>query len=169
ITILAVSHVPSEVLSTVVGTMLRVIHGTLFWAADLDVSGRHHPLLVILEEAHRFLPEGGETPAHRVLGRIAKEGRKYGVGLMLVTQRPTEIDTSVLSQSGTLIALRTTNRADRDKVAAALSDDLGGLVDLLPALRTGEGLFVGEAVVVPSRVRIRKALIKPVGGDPALP
>jgi DNA helicase HerA-like ATPase len=156
-------------LSTIVGTMLRVVYETLFWAQDLPVGGRQQPLLVVIDEAHRFLPEGGNTPAHRTLSMIAKEGRKYGVGLTLVTQRPSEIDSAVLSQCGSMIALRITNTADRAKVAAALPDDLGGLADLLPSLRTGEGLFLGEAMAIPSRVRVRKALKKPVGDDPKLP
>ena len=100
---------------------------------------------------------------------IAKEGRKYGVGLMLVTQRPSEIDAGVLSQCGSLISLRLTNQADRSRVAAAVPDDLGGLVEQLPALRTGEGIFVGEVMAIPSRVRVRKARNKPVGDDPELP
>jgi DNA helicase HerA-like ATPase len=169
VTIFDVSGLPSEILSTIVGTMLRIVYDTLFWAQDLPVGGRQQPLLVVIDEAHRFLPEGGETPAHRTLSLIAKEGRKYGVGLMLVTQRPSDIDSVVLSQCGSMIALRITNGADRTKVAAALPDDLGGLADLLPSLRTGEGLFLGEAMAIPSRVRIRKALKKPVGDDPKLP
>jgi len=169
ITIFDVSGLPSEILSTIVGTMLRVVYDTLFWAQDLPVGGRQRPLLVVIDEAHRFLPEGGNTPAHRTLSTIAKEGRKYGVGLTLVTQRPSEVDSSVLSQCGSMIALRVTNTADRAKVAAALPDDLGGLADLLPSLRTGEGLFLGEAMAIPSRVRVRKALKKPVGDDPKLP
>jgi DNA helicase HerA-like ATPase len=169
ITIFDVSGLPSEILSTIVGTMLRVVYDTLFWAQDLPVGGRQRPLLVVIDEAHRFLPEGGNTPAHRTLSTIAKEGRKYGVGLTLVTQRPSEVDSSVLSQCGSMIALRVTNTADRAKVAAALPDDLGGLADLLPSLRTGEGLFLGEAMAIPSRVRVRKALKKPVGDDPKRP
>jgi DNA helicase HerA-like ATPase len=169
VTVLDVSGSPTEVLPTVVGTMLRVIYDTLFWAADLPIGGRQQPLLVILEEAHRFLPEGGNTPAHRVLATIAKEGRKYGVGLVLVSQRPTELESSVVSQCGTMIALRVTNSLDRARVSAAFPDDLGGLADLLPALRTGEGLFLGEAVFIPSRVRILRATNKPVGDDPKLP
>jgi len=169
ITVLDVSGLPSEILPAIVGTMLRVIYDTLFWATDLPVGGREQPLLVVLEEAHQFLPEGVDTSAHRTLSMIAKEGRKYGVGLMLVTQRPVEIDSTVLSQCGTMISLRITNASDRAKVAAALPDDLGGLSDLLPSLRTGEGLFIGEAMLVPSRVRIRKALNKPIGDDPKLP
>jgi uncharacterized protein len=169
ITIFDVSGLPSEILPTVVATMLRVVYDTLFWAQDLSVGGRQQPLLVVIDEAHRFLPEGGNTSAHRTLSTIAKEGRKYGVGLTLVTQRPSEIDSAVLSQCGSMIALRITNSADRAKVAAALPDDLGGLADLLPSLRTGEGLFLGEAMAIPSRVRVRKALKKPVGDDPKLP
>ena len=169
VTVFDVSGLPSEILSTIVGTMLRVVYDMLFWAQDLPVGGRQQPLLIVIDEAHRFLPEGGNTPAHRTLSMIAKEGRKYGVGLMLVSQRPSEIDSAVLSQCGSMIALRTTNTADRGKIVAALPDDLGGLADLLPSLRTGEGLFLGEAMAIPSRVRVHKAAKKPVGDDPKLP
>ena len=169
ISIFDVSGLPSEVLPLIVGTMLRVIYDTLFWAQELPVGGRQQPLLIVIDEAHRFVPEGADTSAHRTLSMIAKEGRKYGVGLMLVSQRPSEIDSAVLSQSGSLIALRLTNASDRGKVAATVPDDLGGLVDLLPSLRTGEGVFLGEIMPIPSRVRVRKAREKPVGDDPKLP
>lgn len=169
ITIFDVSGLPSEVLPTIVGTMLRVIYDMLFWAQDMPIGGRSQPLLVVIDEAHRFLPEGGDSAAHRTLSMIAKEGRKYGTGLMLVTQRPAEIDSAVLSQCGSLIALRLTNSADRNKVAAAVPDDLGGLVEQLPSLRTGEGVFLGEVMPIPSRIRIRKAKFKPIGDNPQLP
>jgi hypothetical protein len=169
ITIFDVSGLPSEVLPTIVGTMLRIVYDMLFWAQDLPIGGRLQPLLVVLDEAHRFVPEGVDTPAHRTLSMIAKEGRKYGTGLMLVTQRPSEIDSAILSQCGSMIALRLTNSADRAKVSAAVPDDLGGLVDQLPSLRTGEGVFLGEVMPIPSRVRVRKAKQKPVGEDPKLP
>lgn len=169
ITIFDVSGLPSEILPTIVGTMLRIVYDMLFWAQDLPIGGRQQPLLVVLDEAHIFLPEGGDTPAHRTLSMIAKEGRKYGTGLMLVTQRPSEIDSAVLSQCGSMIALRISNSADRAKVAAAVPDDLGGLVDQLPSLRTGEGIFLGELMPIPSRVRVRKAKKKPMGDDPKLP
>lgn len=169
ITIFDVSGLPSEILPTIVGTMLRVVYDMLFWAQDLPIGGRQQPLLVVLDEAHRFVPEGVDTSAHRTLSMIAKEGRKYGTGLMLVTQRPSEIDSAILSQCGSMIALRLTNSADRAKVSAAVPDDLGGLVDQLPSLRTGEGIFLGEAMPIPSRVRVRKAKQKPVGDDPKLP
>jgi DNA helicase HerA-like ATPase len=166
LSIVDVSELPSDVASDVVGLLVRIVYDALFWAGGLPVSGRAQPLLIVLDEAHRFLPEGGDSSCHRILTRVAKEGRKYGVGLIVVTQRPSEIDSTVLSQCGTMIALRTTNPGDRARVAAAFPDDLGGLVDLLSSLRTGEGLFVGEAMFVPSRVRMRLATAPEGGSDP---
>ncbi len=169
VTVIDVSRVPSEVLPTVVGTLMRMIYDSLFWAGDLPNGGRAQPLLVVLEEAHRVLSAGDDNPASRVFRMIAKEGRKNGVGLVVVTQRPTELDPGVLSQVGTMVALRTTNGADRAHVASYFPDDLGSLGDLLPALRTGEALFIGEAVPLPSRVRVRHAGQSSSGGDPSLP
>ena len=153
----------------IVGTMLRVIYDMLFWGQELPIGGRQQPLLIVIDEAHLFVPEGDETPAHRTLSTLAKEGRKYGVRLMLVSQRPSELDSTVLSQCGSFIAMRLTNPSDRSTVSAAVPDDLGGLVELLPSLRTGEGIFVGEIMPIPTRVRIREARNKPVGDDPNLP
>ncbi|MGO9958214.1 MAG: ATP-binding protein [Solirubrobacteraceae bacterium] len=169
ITVLDVSGVPAEVVAPIVGTMLRIVYDALFWGMKLPVGGRRQPLLVILDEAHRFLPVGSDTPAHRAFSRIAKEGRKYGVGLMIVTQRPSDIDAAVLSQCGTMLALRMTNPQDRGAVHGSIPDDLGGLTELLPSLRTGEALVLGDALQVPSRIRVRKAREKPEGEDPALP
>lgn len=169
ITIFDVSEIPAEVQPMIVGTLLRVVYEMLYWGQGLAVGGREQPLLVVIDEAHRFIPDGGKTPAHRTLSMIAKEGRKYGVGLMLVTQRPSELDAGILSQCGSIVALRTTNAADRSRIAAAAPDDLGGIVELLPALRTGEAVFLGEVMPLPSRVRIRRATTNSGGGDPALP
>ena len=169
VSVFDVSALPSEMLPTIVGTMLRVIYDMLFWGQDLPIGGRQQPLLIVIDEAHLFVPEGDDTPAHRTLSTLAKEGRKYGVGLVLVSQRPSELDSTVLSQCGSLIAMRLTNASDRGKVAATVPDDLGGLVDLLPSLRTGEGIFLGEIMPIPTRVRVRKANQKPIGDDPRLP
>lgn len=169
LTVLDVSGLPSEILSTIVGTMLRIVYDLLFWAQELPISGRKQPLLIVLEEAHIFLPEEGTSAAHRTISRIAKEGRKYGVGLCVVTQRPVEIESAVLSQCGTMIALRLTNSADRSKVEAAMPDDLGALSGMLPALRTGEGLVLGEAMPIPSRIQFFKARKRPRGDDPEMP
>jgi DNA helicase HerA-like ATPase len=168
LSILDVSELPSDVAGDVVGLMLRIVYDTLFWAGSRAISGKSQPLLIVIDEAHRFLPKDGVGSCHRILTRISKEGRKYGVGLVIVTQRPSEIDGTVLSQCGTMIALRTTSPLDRSRVAAAFPDDLGGLVDMLPSLRTGEGLFVGEAMFVPSRVRVRLTKAPEGGADPKI-
>jgi DNA helicase HerA-like ATPase len=169
VSVIDVSGIPSEVIGTIVGTMLQIVYDALFWAMALPVGGRQQPLLVVVDEAHRFLPADGSGSATPAFSKVAKEGRKYGVGLLVVTQRPSDIDPAVLSQCGTMIALRVTNPSDRAAVAAAIPDDLGGLAALIPSLRTGEALVLGEAMHVPSRVRIVKAARKPVGQDPALP
>jgi len=169
LTVLDVSGLPSEVLSAIVGTLIRIAYDMLFWAFDLPISGRNQPLLIVLEEAHIFLPEGGDSAAHRTISRIAKEGRKYGIGLCVVTQRPVEIESTVLSQCGTMIALRLTNSTDRAKVEAAMPDDLGALSSMLPALRTGEGIVLGEAMPIPSRIQFFKARKRPRGDDPDMP
>ena len=169
VSVFDVSDVPSEVMSEVTGTMLRVIYETLYWAQDLSIGGREQPLLVVIDEAHLFVRQDGDSSAHRTLSMIAKEGRKYGVGLMLVTQRPSEVDSAILSQVGSFVALRLTNPTDRGSVASAVPDDLGGLVELLPSLRTGEGIFIGEVMPIPTRVRVREAARKPEGNDPDLP
>ncbi len=166
ITVLDVSGLPSEVRGAIIGTTLRIVYDLLFWSGDLPIAGKQQPLLIVLEEAHLYLPEGTKSAAHRTVTRIAKEGRKYGVGLLVVTQRPSEIDHTVLSQCGTLVSLRLTNAGDRSVVAAAMPDDLAGLSSMLPALRTGEALAVGEAVPIPTRIRIRRARQKPEGSDP---
>ena len=169
ITVIDVSSIPISVLEVVVGTMLEIVYNALYWGMNSPVGGKEQPLLVVLDEAHRFLGEGSGTAATRSASRIAKEGRKYGVGLLTVTQRPSDIDPDILSQAGTTIALRVTNRADRAAIESTIPDDLGGLTDLLPALRTGEALVLGEALQVPSRIRIQKAPERPIGDDPKLP
>lgn len=169
ISVLDISGLPTEVLEIIVGTLLRLIYDSLFWSFDLPVSGRNQPLLIVLEEAHLFLPNGQDSSAHRSVSRIAKEGRKYGVGLCVVSQRPSEIDTTVLSQCGTMVALRLSNAADRSRVQSAMPDDLGALANLLPALRTGEGLALGEAMPIPSRIQFFEASNRPRSEDPSLP
>lgn len=154
LTILDLSGVPSSVLVRLISSILRIIYEALFWSREKTEGGVLRPLLVVMEEAHRYVgPETGNVAAD-IVKRIAKEGRKYGVGAMLVSQRPAEIDETILSQCGTLIALRLTNPTDRSRVKGALPDNLAGLMDLLPVLRTGEAIVVGEAARLPVRTRI---------------
>ncbi len=154
ITILDLSGVPSSVLVRLIGSILRIVYEALYWSREKTEGGVLRPLLVVMEEAHRYVsPDSGNVAAD-VVKRIAKEGRKYGVGAMLVSQRPSEIDETILSQCGTLIALRLSNPADRGRVKGALPDNLSGLMDLLPVLRTGETIISGEAARLPVRCRV---------------
>lgn len=166
ITILDLSGVPPEIMAIVSGAVIRIVYDALFWGQNLSVGGRQQPLLLVLEEAHIYLQAGNESVASRSVRSIAKEGRKYGVGLMLVTQRPSELDSTVLSQCGTTVALRMTNGEDRRHVVSAVQDDLSDMLDLIPSLRTGEALLLGEAVRIPSRVRIDAATRAPKSEDP---
>lgn len=154
ITILDLSGVPSTVLNDLIGALLRILYDALFWARKLPEGGRERPLLVVLEEAHTYLSKENLGTAARAVKRIAKEGRKYGVGLMVVSQRPSEIDPTILSQCGTIFAMRLANDADRGHVTGAASDNLKGLFEMLPVLRTGEAIIVGEAVSLPVRTLI---------------
>ncbi|MEA1607234.1 ATP-binding protein [Pseudomonas spirodelae] len=163
VSILDLSGIPSNILSDLIGAMLRVLYDAIFWARNLPEGGRERPLLIVLEEAHAYLSRESDGSASSVVRRIAKEGRKYGVGMMLVSQRPAEIDTTILSQCGTLFALRLTNDSDRGHIASAAADNLKGLFEMLPVLRTGEAIVVGEAVSLPIRALISPP---PIGQRP---
>ncbi|WP_217808053.1 ATP-binding protein [Halomonas sp. CSM-2] len=116
------------------------------------------PILLVCEEAHRYVPDHGEAQyatAQGAIRRIAREGRKYGIGLMLVSQRPADVDSTVISQCGTWVVLRLTNSADQQHVARFLPDGLSGMVGALPILSQQEAIFVGEGAALPSRVRVR--------------
>ncbi|MFA7290588.1 MAG: ATP-binding protein [Melioribacteraceae bacterium] len=166
ITILDLSGVPPEITQTISGTLLKLIFDSLFWGQNLNIGGKEQPLLIVLEEAHSYLKAGEDSISSKTVQNIAKEGRKYGVGLMLVTQRPSELDETVLSQCGTMIALRMNNSKDRGHIKSAIQDELQTIVDLLPSLRTGEGIISGEAVKIPSRVKFYKSSNAPKGSDP---
>jgi DNA helicase HerA-like ATPase len=154
ITVFDLSGIPTTVLDDLVGALLRILYDGLFWGRALPVGGRSRPLMVVLEEAHSYLGSQSKGRAASAARRIAKEGRKYGVGLMLVSQRPSEIDNTILAQCGTLVAMRLTNEADRGQIRSCASDNLEGLFSMLPILRTGEALIVGEAVSMPIRALI---------------
>ena len=154
ITILDLSGVPSDILQTVIGALLRLLYEALFWGRNLSQGGRHRPLLVVMEEAHIYLNDEFNGMASKIVKRIVKEGRKYGIGAMIVSQRPSEIAPTILSQCGTFFALRLANSADRGHITSAISDNLDGLTGMLPILRTGEAIILGEAVKLPMRTTI---------------
>lgn len=168
ITILDLSGVPSAVLTRLVGSILRIVYEALFWSREKSEGGVQRPLLVVMEEAHRYLGPDTGVDAIEVVKRIAKEGRKYGVGAMVVSQRPAEVDETVLSQCGTVIALRLSNPIDRNRVKGTLPDNLAGLMDLLPVLRTGEAIITGEAARLPVRCRVTlpSTRYRPRSSDP---
>jgi DNA helicase HerA-like ATPase len=166
LTILDLSGIPSEIMSSISGTLLKIIYDGLFWGVNTKVGGKNQPLLIVLEEAHSYLKAGENSISSRTVQTIAKEGRKYGVGLLLVTQRPSELDETVLSQCGTMVALRMNNSKDRGHIRSAVQDELQSMVDLLPSLRTGEALISGEAVKIPSRIKFYKITNSPKSSDP---
>ena len=169
VSVLNFSGVPARASELAIGVVLNL----LFEAAvrsdpETGGVGRPRPVLVVLEEAHRYLGNEAAPIAREAANRIAREGRKYGVGPMLVTQRPSELPDTALAQCGTLVALRLTNSADQAKIAAALPDSVSGLAEVLPSLRTGEAVITGESVVIPSRVLIDTPDPLPAADDPSL-
>ena len=154
ITILDLSGVPSDILHTTIGVLLRLLYEALFWGRDLSQGGRHRPLLLVMEEAHAYLNDQFKGMASKVVQRIVKEGRKYGIGAMIVSQRPSEINSTILSQCGSFFAMRLTNTVDRGHIIGALPDNLEGLTSMLPILRTGEVIILGECVKLPMRTLV---------------
>lgn len=154
VTILDLSGVPSAVTARLIGAILKIIYEGLFWGREKSEGGIARPLLIVMEEAHRYLASEMEGPARTMVQRIVKEGRKFGIGAMIVSQRPSEVDETILSQCGTFIALRLSNSADRSRVQSSLPDNLAGVVESLPVLRVGEAIITGEAARLPIRCRI---------------
>jgi DNA helicase HerA-like ATPase len=155
ITILDLSGMPSSRLDLLLGSVLDVLFESAIWGRHLEEGMRERPLLLVMEEAHRYISRESNGLSKDMVRRIVKEGRKFGVGSMLVSQRPSEIDETILSQCGTLFALRINNATDRSRVKSAMSDGLSGIVDSLPILRTGEAIVTGEAARMPMRVRFK--------------
>jgi DNA helicase HerA-like ATPase len=154
ITIIDISGVPSEIVDVVVSVLCRLIFEFALWS-DREKAP---PILLVCEEAHRYVPrddQAGFAPTRRSISRIAKEGRKYGLSLCLVTQRPAELSVSSLSQCNTIFALRLGNEHDLEFVRHAVPDSSRWLADALPALNTQEALVLGDGVPVPLHIRFR--------------
>jgi DNA helicase HerA-like ATPase len=163
--IIDLSEVPSDILPLMASLIARLVFLIQQWTS----SDKRHPIAVLCEEAHLYIPNRSEMgsvsdSALRTFERIAKEGRKYGVGLVVISQRPSEVNRTVLSQCNNVIALRLTNGDDQNVIQKLLPDNLGGFTDLLPILDTGEALVVGDASLLPTRVRIREPKSKPLSG-----
>jgi hypothetical protein len=158
------SEVPSDILPLIVGLVARLAFSVQQWLP----SGDRHPIALFCDEAHLYIPQevtsGAAENAIAIFGRIAKEGRKYGTGLVVISQRPSEVNRTVVSQCSNLIAMRLTNGDDQSVVRRLLPDSLGGFSDLLPVLDTGEALVVGDAILLPTRIRISKPRNEPLSG-----
>lgn len=166
ISILDLSDVPSSIRQAISGCILKITYDALFWGQNTLVGGKKQPMLAVLDEAHSYLKAGEDSISSRTVQAIAKEGRKYGVGMLLVTQRPSELDETVLSQCGSIIALRMTNTLDKSHVSAAIQDELREMAEILSSLRTGEAIISGEAVRIPSRIKFFQASNATKGADP---
>ena len=159
------SEVPSDILPLIVSLIGRLVFSLQQWT----VIEHRHPVALFCDEAHLYIPERAQGDASsevsiKIFEKIAKEGRKYGVGLVVISQRPSEVNRTVLSQCNNFVAMRLTNAEDQSVVRRLLPDSLGGFGDLLPILDTGEALVVGDASLLPSRVRIKEPNAKPNSG-----
>lgn len=156
IKIIDFSEVPSDILPLIVSLIARIIFSVQQWI-DKD---KIHPIAIFCDEAHLYIPQnvkqGMESLSLMSFERIAKEGRKYGVGLVVITQRPSEVDRTVLSQSSNFVAMRLTNADDQNVIKKLLPDSIGNFGDLLPVLDVGEALVVGDASLLPSRILVKR-------------
>ncbi|SFF03730.1 ATP-binding protein [Nitrosomonas sp. Nm166] len=156
------SEVPSDILPLMVSLIAKLAFSIHQW----QPSNKRHPIALFCDEAHLYIPDTNNTDAAGevsvdIFERIAKEGRKYGVGLVVISQRPSEVNKTVLSQCNNLLAMRLTNGEDQSVIKKLLPDSLGGFGDVLPILDIGEALIVGDASLLPSRIRIKEPSFEP--------
>ncbi|WP_235903636.1 ATP-binding protein [Pontixanthobacter luteolus] len=168
ISIIDVSGVPSDITSTVVAVLSRLVFDFAIWGRD----EKTRPILLVCEEAHRYVPNeknADGSSVGNILGRIAKEGRKYGISLGLITQRPSDLAEGVLSQCGTIISMRLNNDRDQAFVKAAMPEGARGFLDSIPALRNRECIICGEGVAIPIRVSFDnlEEIKRPASEDPS--
>lgn len=175
VTILDLSGVPFEVLSITVSLVSRIMFEYGYYYKRLrfnnnpdETINNDVPLLLVYEEAHKYVPNSDLAKyraSRQSIERIAKEGRKYGISLLLASQRPSEISETIFSQCSNFIALRLTNPNDQNYVKRLLPDTLGSLIDKIPSLRAGECLLIGDAITIPSVVQIDKCDLAPSSND----
>ena len=154
--IVDLSGIPNEIAGIASSVLVRTLFSIKIWQTEEE--RRSSPVALVCEEAHRYIPNSGEAQyesAQDAIRIVAKEGRKYGIGLVLVSQRPSEVEATVLSQCNSWIVLRTSNESDRNHVRGILPDSLEGLTKMLSGLRRQEAIFVGQAATLPSRIMIR--------------
>lgn len=155
------SEVPSDILPLITGLMARLIFSIQQWAPQ----EKRHPIALFCDEAHLYIPahtnSSVEDRGLHSFQRIAKEGRKYGVSLIVISQRPADVNKTVMSQCGNFVSMRLSNPDDQNVIRRLFPDSFGDFADLLPILDIGEGLIVGDACLLPSRVKIDEPEIRP--------
>lgn len=162
IKIIDFSEVPADVLPVVTGTLARLLYDVQFW---MNAEART-PVSLLCDEAHLYLPVKDDADAVQrqalySFERIAKEGRKYGFSLLVVSQRPSDVSRTILSQCNNFLALRLTNDSDQNVIKRLMPDSLVGLTAMLPLLDTGEALLLGDAVLLPTRIKLDQPKVKP--------
>lgn len=166
--ILDLSNVPFELIDITVGIITRFVYDSMFWGKNEKYTGRQRPLLVAYEEAHSYLGKNETHYALNAVEKVFKEGRKFGLGAMVISQRPSELSETILAQVGTFIALRLSNSSDQSIVKSMAPDNMNSLINLLPSLRIGEAVVIGESINIPSRVRLPLQSPRPDSADPNL-
>jgi len=167
ITIIDLSGIPFEVLSLVVSLISRLVFDFCFYYKSIKVD-KEIPFLLVLEEAHNYIPQSQGAKYHSVkksIERIAKEGRKYGLSLMIVSQRPSEISETIFSQCNNFVAMRLTNPTDQQYVKRLMPDSVSAITDTLPILERQEALILGDSIPIPTIVKIKELTDKPASND----
>ncbi len=166
IKVIDLSEVPSDMLALVIGIVTRLVYDLQFWMTPGSDEVRH-PLVFVCDEAHIYMAndmskmKAVEKRSLEIFEKIAKEGRKYGIGLLIVSQRPAELNTTIMSQCNNIVSLKVTNDRDKSAVAAMLTDSLVGIVEMLPNLDVGECIVVGDAIMLPSKIILEQPDEKP--------
>jgi hypothetical protein len=166
IKVIDLSEVPSDILNVTIGIITRMIYNIQFWNTPSSNKLRH-PICFVCDEAHIYMPANNDTlnsvdrKSLEIFERISKEGRKYGVGLLVVSQRPSELNTTILTQVNNYICLKLTNDRDKSAVKSMLTDSLEGVIDVLPNLDTGECVIIGDSILLPTRVKLDEPEFKP--------
>lgn len=161
IKVIDLSEVPSDMLPVIIGIVTRLVYDVQFWMSPCNGESRH-PLAFICDEAHLYMPrdtskmKAVENKSLEIFEKISKEGRKYGVSLVIVSQRPAELNSTIISQCNNIISLKVTNDRDKSAVATMLTDSLVGLVETLPNLDVGECIVIGDSIKLPTKILLDK-------------
>ncbi|MDE8220878.1 ATP-binding protein [Erysipelothrix rhusiopathiae] len=160
------SGIPSDIVPVILGVTTRLLNNVQFWMNPKEGQIRN-PISLFCDEAHIYMAKdmsrlgASEKKSLAIFENIAKEGRKYGLGLVIISQRPSELNSTIISQFNNIMSLKVTNERDKNAIASMLTDSLVGLVDLLPNLDVGECIVAGDAIVLPTRIKLNEPSEKP--------